>query len=91
MYFENYHSNLSLTFNRLQMNNLKQNSQKPQTSQTDVMLCAMVWWNKIEDNLNEGFSKWQLGYKYFDRHWMSLTDRDIEIIYKGEHINYNKN
>jgi hypothetical protein len=46
----------------------------------------MDWWNKVEHNLNDGFSKWQLGYKYFDRHWMSLTGREIEIIYKCEHI-----
>ena len=48
--------------------------------------CAIEWWNKLEHNLNDGFSKWQLGYKYFDRHWMSLTGREIEIIYKCEKI-----
>lgn len=65
------------------MNNLPQ---KPQSCQTDVRRCAMEWWNKVEHNLNDGFYKWQLGYKYFDRHWMSLTGREIEIIYKCEHI-----
>jgi hypothetical protein len=65
------------------MNNSEQN---PQSCQTDVRRCAMEWWNKVENNLNDGFSKWQLGYKYFDRHWMSLTGREIEIIYKCEHI-----
>ena len=57
-----------------------------QSCQTSVRRCAMEWWNKVEHNLNDGFSKWQLGYKYFDRHWMSLTGREIEIIYKCEHI-----
>lgn len=65
------------------MNN---SEQKPQSCQTDVRRCAMEWWNKLEHNLNDSFSKWQLGYKYFDRHWMSLTGREIEIIYKCEHI-----
>lgn len=65
------------------MNNQEQ---KKQFCQTEFRQCAMEWWNKLENNLSEGHSKWQLGYKYFDRHWMSLTGREIEIIYKSEHF-----
>jgi len=56
----------------------------PQPNQADIRQCAMEWWDKVEHNLNDGFSKWKLSYKYFDRHWMSLTGREIEIIYKCE-------
>lgn len=43
---------------------------------------AIEWWNKLSDNCNNDKSKYSLSYKYFDRHWMSLTGREIEIIYK---------
>lgn len=44
---------------------------------------AMKWWNSLKQNLDDK-SKYSLGYKYFDRHHMSLTGREIEIIYKKE-------
>ena len=53
-------------------------------NQIDNRKIAMDWWNKTENNLNDAHSKWKLGYKYFNRHWMSLTGREIEIIYKCE-------
>lgn len=52
--------------------------------QNDIRQCTMEWWNQLEDNFNSGFSKWQLGYKYYDKHWMTLTGREIETIYKCE-------
>lgn len=63
------------------------NTTKPQhDAKLPVRQRAMNWWNNLDDNLNDGFSKWKLGYKYYDRHWMSLTGREIEIIYKCEHV-----
>lgn len=59
---------------------------QPRLDIAGVRQRAMLWWNNLDDNLNDGFSKWKLGYKYYDRHWMSLTGREIEIIYKCEHV-----
>lgn len=49
---------------------------------------AMAWWETLKDNLGDvgasGMSKWKLSYLYFNRHWMSLTGREIEEIYFWE-------
>jgi hypothetical protein len=43
------------------------------------------WWETLPENLNGENSKYQLAYKYYDRHWMSLTYREIEYIY-GQYV-----
>jgi hypothetical protein len=48
--------------------------------------CAMEWWINLKPNLDGEFSKFKLGYAYFNKHWMSLTGREIEIIYKSVHL-----
>ena len=54
----------------------KTNIHEPSTREV-----ALAWWNGLKDNNDGDMSKWALGYEHFGRHWMSLTGREIEIIY----------
>ena len=40
---------------------------------------VMEWWNSLNEQ-----SKFQLGYNYFNRHYTSLTGREIEVIYNNK-------
>lgn len=51
-----------------------------------VMQRVLKWWERLPDNMNGDVSKYQYAYRHFERHWMSLTYREIEKIYGIEHV-----
>lgn len=60
----------------------------------DIRTKAIAWWGSLPDNgltinpdnscIEEEKSKYKLADKYHSRHWMSLTGREIEFIYRLE-------
>ena len=45
----------------------------------DSRVLAMKWWNELTAD-----DKGSVSRQYFDRGWLALTERAIEIIYKHE-------
>ena len=48
---------------------------------------AIDWWNKLPMYNPDYTCKRSLSYKYYDREPGNLTGREIQKIYKEEHIN----
>lgn len=51
---------------------------------------AMTWWDDLDDSIydskNPNYCKGYFAQKYYSRHWTTLSGREIETIYKQEHI-----